>query len=638
MKEITVALMGNPNVGKTSLFNSLTGAHQYVANWPGVTVEKKIGTFKWQNYNVKVVDLPGIYTLDARSIDEKIAREFLISEKPDLVFNIVDGTNLRRNLYLTIQIMETGVKTLLILNQMDEVKNLNIKINTHELSKRLGIPVIETVATKGVDVDAIMKIALSDVVPVRYKIYPKELEELFSSLAQNIQNEKNLKVFPTRWLVISLVEGDSYTKQIVQGSNLNIEIKKDIPLKLAKARYDFIDSVVKQVEERPKEIWTITDALDHVFTHKILGIPIFISIMWMIFEFTFSISSPFSDLLSNGFSDLGNYARTIPGWIGSFIGDGLISGVGSVLTFVPLIFFLFFSMGILEDSGYMSRAAFLIDRIMHRFKLSGRAFIPLLLGFGCNASAIMTTRTLEGEKERLVSILINPFTTCSARLPIYAILSVVFFGAFGGFVIFSIYIVSIVVALSMAVLFNFLLKNKETTPLIIEMPRYKTPTVKSLAIYTWSRGKHFLRKAGGIILGATVVVWLLSNLPFNVRIQDSFAAQIGRTISPLFKPLGFDWHVTLALIFGGIAKEVTVTTLGTFANGNLEVFLGTILNPITAYALMLFALLYIPCVATQATMKMETGSYKWPILSVIWSLSLAYVVALLFEKIAYLVV
>ncbi|HEU24189.1 MAG: ferrous iron transport protein B [Mesoaciditoga sp.] len=638
MKEITIALIGNPNVGKTSFFNALTGSHQYVANWPGVTVEKKTGSFKWNDYNVKVVDLPGIYTLNARSIDERIARDFLINERPDLVFNIVDGTNLKRNLYLTIQVIETGVKTVLILNQMDEVKNLDIKIDTRELSKRLGIPVIETIATKGVDIDSIMKSALSDSSrQIRYEIYPKELEDLFSSISRDIQNHDELKKFPPRWLAISLIEGDDFAKSIVR-DHFAVPQEKDASLKIAKARYDFIDSVVKQVEQRPKEIWTITDALDHVFTHKILGIPIFISIMWMIFEFTFSISAPFSDLLSKGFDDLGSYAHLIPGWAGSLVGDGLISGVGSVLTFVPLIFFLFFSMGILEDSGYMSRAAFLIDRLMHRFRLSGRAFIPLLLGFGCNASAIMTTRTLEGEKERLISILINPFTTCSARLPIYAVISAAFFGAFGGFAIFSIYMISIVVALSMAIIFNFLLKNKETTPLIIEMPRYKTPTAKGLAIYTWSRGKHFLKKAGGIILGATVVVWLLSNLPFNAPIQDSLAAQIGKTIAPIFKPLGFDWHVTLALIFGGIAKEVTVTTLGTFANGNLEEFLGTILNPVSAYALMLFALLYIPCVATQATMKMETGSYKWPVFSVIWSLSLAYAVAFLFEKIAYLVI
>ncbi len=637
MKEITVALIGNPNVGKTSFFNALTGSHQYVANWPGVTVEKKTGFFKWNDYTVKVVDLPGIYTLNARSIDEQIARDFLINEKPDLVFNVVDGTNLKRNLYLTIQVIETGVKTVLILNQMDEVKNLDIKIDTRELSKRLGIPVIETIATKGVDIDGIMRSALSDSLrQIRYEIYPKELEDLISSLGREIQNDENLKRYPLRWLAISLIEGDNFARELVR-DRLVIHQEKDASLKIAKARYDFIDSVVKQIEERPKEIWTITDALDHVFTHKILGIPIFISIMWMIFEFTFSISAPFSDLLSNGFSELGNYAHLIPGWAGSLVGDGLISGVGSVLTFVPLIFFLFFSMGILEDSGYMSRAAFLIDRLMHRFKLSGRAFIPLLLGFGCNASAIMTTRTLEGEKERLISILINPFTTCSARLPIYAVISAAFFGAFGGFAIFSIYMISIAVALSMAIIFNFILKNKETTPLIIEMPRYKTPTVKGLAIYTWSRGKHFLKKAGGIILGATVVVWLLSNLPFGVPIQDSFAAQIGKAIAPIFKPLGFDWHVTLALIFGGIAKEVTVTTLGTFANGNLEHFLGTVLNPINAYALMLFALLYIPCVATQATMKMETGSYKWPIFSVIWSLSLAYGVAFVFEKIALVI-
>ncbi|MGC8544975.1 ferrous iron transport protein B [Athalassotoga sp.] len=640
MKEITIALMGNPNVGKTSLFNALTGAHQYVANWPGVTVEKKTGILKWKDYNVNVVDLPGIYTLNAKSIDEQVARDYLVNEKPDVIFNIIDGTNLRRNLYLTIQIIETGIKTVLIVNQMDEVKNLDIKIDTRELSKRLGIQVVETIATKGINVDDLMKFVFVQNEKTKYMIYPDDLENKFSSIQDLISKNQNLRSFPSRWLSIALEEKDSYAMSIAQKAGINLVnfSDKDIPLKIAKARYDFIDSIVKQIEVRPKEMWTLTDALDHVFTHKVLGIPIFISVMWMIFEFTFSVSMPLSDLLSKGFDTLGSYAHSIPGWFGSFIGDGLISGVGSVLTFVPLIFFLFFSMGILEDSGYMSRAAFLIDRIMHRFKLSGRAFIPLLLGFGCNASAIMTTRTLEGEKERLVSVLINPFATCSARLPIYVVLSAAFFGSLGGFAIFSIYLISIFVALTMAVVFNFILKNKENSPFIIEMPRYKLPTARGLGIYTWSRGKHFLKKAGGIILGATAVVWLLSNLPPNSSIGNSFAAQIGKTISPILAPLGFDWHVTLSLIFGGVAKEVTVTTLGTFANGNIESFLPTILNPVTAYALMLFALLYIPCAATQATMKMETGSYKWPIFSVIWSLSLAYATAFVFEKIAYLVI
>ncbi len=641
MNEIIIALAGNPNVGKTSLFNALTGSHQYVANWPGVTVEKKIGTLKWKDKIIKIVDLPGIYTLGARTIDEKVARDFLIDEKPDFVLNVVDATNLRRNLYLTIQLIETGARTSIVLNQMDEAQGLGIKINSEELSKRLGVNVIETVATRGIDIDDFMEKLFSRSYKVKYEIYPEEFENGFSKLQKIIQSKDDLKKYPARWLAINYVEKDTYVCSILEKHGIegvSLLFNEDMPLKISKARYDFIDSLLKQIEVRPKEIWTVSDAIDHVFTHRFLGIPIFISIMWMIFQFTFSISAPFSDLLSKGFDTLGSYAHSIPGWAGSFIGDGLISGVGSVLTFVPLIFFLFFAMGILEDSGYMSRAAFLIDRIMHKFKLSGRAFIPLLLGFGCNASAIMTTRTIEGEKERLVSILINPFTTCSARLPIYVVISAAFFGAFGGFAIFSIYMISIFVALLMAVIFNFILKNKESSPLIIEMPRYKLPTMKGLSIYTWSRGKHFLKKAGGIILGATAVVWLLSNLPFNTNIGDSFAAQIGKAVSPLLAPLGFDWHLSLALIFGGIAKEVTVTTLGTFANGSLETFLPKVLNPVSAYAFMLFALLYIPCVATQATMKMETGSYKWPIFSVVWSLSLAYATAFVFEKIAYLVV
>ena len=646
MKKIKVALVGNPNVGKTALFNALTGAHQYVANWPGVTVEKKTGKFTWKDYEIDVIDLPGIYTLRARSIDEKVSRDYLIQERPDVVFNVVDATNLNRNLYLTIQLSEMGLKTVLILNQMDQVKNMNIKINTSELEKRLGIRVIETVATKGVNIDEIMKVALDASPSVKYEIYPPQFEELIKKIETLSKGVLKDKSIPLRWLAVSFSEGDELARKILEDNNLLEEAEKllsenryqNASLVIARSRYNFISSTLKQVEVRPKESWTISDALDHVFTHKILGIPIFVSILWMMFQFAFSASTPLSDLIDLGFQALADYAHAIPGWVGSLIGDGIISGVGSVLVFVPLIFFMFFAMGVLEDTGYMSRAAFLIDRLMHKFKLSGKAFIPMILGFGCNASAIMTTRTIESEKERIISILINPFISCSARLVVYAVIAGAFFGKFAGLTIFSIYMVSIVFALTMAVVFSFLLKSKESSPLTMELPRYQLPTGRGLWIYMWSRGKHFLKKAGGIILGATVTVWFLSNMPWGANIQNSWAADIGKALAPIFAPLHFDWHITLALLFGGIAKEVTVTTLGTFAGGNLTAFLKTVLDPINAYALMLFVLIYIPCVATQAVMRMETGSYKWPILSVLWSLSSAYVIALLFETIGHLVV
>ncbi len=645
-KKIKIALIGNPNVGKTALFNALTGSHQYVANWPGVTVEKKTGKFSWKDYEVDVVDLPGIYTLRARSIDERVARDYLIQERPDVVLDVVDATNLSRNLYLTIQLSEMNLKTVLILNQMDQVENMNIKINTSELSKRLGIRVVETVATKGVDLNEIMEAALDTSLSVRYQIYPEPFEKLVKKIEEISKDELKNNDIPLRWLTLSFSEGDELAKKILEKGDLIKEVEKaaaaseyqNASLVIARSRYNFISSTLKQVEVRPKVSWTVTDALDHVFTHKILGIPIFVSILWMMFEFAFSSSSPLSDLIELGFNVLGGYAHAIPGWLGSLIGNGIISGVGSVLVFVPLIFFMFFAMGILEDTGYMSRAAFLIDRLMHRFKLSGKAFIPMILGFGCNASAIMTTRTIESEKERLISILINPFISCSARLVVYAVIAGAFFGKFAGLVIFSIYMISVVFALSMAVVFSFLLKSRESSPLTMELPRYQLPTGKGLWIYMWSRGKHFLKKAGGIILGATVLVWFLSNMPWGTNAQNSWAADIGKTLAPIFAPLHFGWHITLALLFGGVAKEVTVTTLGTFAGGNLSVFLKTVLDPINAYALMLFVLIYIPCVATQAVMHMETGSYKWPILSVVWSLSSAYVIAFLFETVGHLVV
>ncbi len=645
MPEFTAALVGNPNVGKTAFFNAITGAHQHVANWPGVTVEKKTGVLKWRDYTVNVVDLPGIYTLRARSLDERVSCDFLLKEKPDVVFNVVDATNLKRNLYLSMQLMEMDVKTVLILNQMDEVRNLNIDIDVSELSKRLGLKVVTTIAKRGVNIDEVMEAAMVPSPAVRYEIYPKELESALFTLEKAARENERLDGIPSRWLGVAFAEGDELAGEVARDAGIGDYAKElfglggqNMMLSIARSRYEFIEAIVKQIEKRPAENWTLTDALDHVFTHKVLGLPIFAAIMWMMFQFAFSASLPLSDLMQNGFDALAARVGGIHGWFGSLVGNGLISGVGSVLVFVPLIFFLFLSMGILEDSGYMSRAAFLIDKVMHKFKLSGKAFIPMILGFGCNASAIMTTRIIESEKERLISILINPFTSCSARLPIYAMLSAVFFGRFAGLTIFSLYIISIVFALIMAVILSYVLRTKESSPLVMEMPRYQSPTAKGLGIYTWGKGKHFLKKAGGIIAGATVAVWLLSNLPAGTAVGNSFAADIGKALAPLLAPLHFDWHIALSLIFGGIAKEVTVTTLGTFAGGNLHAFLPTILNPIDAYGLMLFALLYIPCAATQATMKMETGTYKWPIFSVVWSLGIAYAVTLAFETVARLAV
>ncbi len=660
MEGTLIALIGNPNVGKTTIFNALTGLKQHVGNWPGVTVEKKEGEFEHGGKRFHVVDLPGVYALTAYSIDEKIARDFIVREKPDLVVDIVDASNLQRNLYLTLQLLEIGANILVALNKIDLAEEKGIKIDPKELERGLGVPVVPMVASRGEGIkelkDAILKNLGRKPEPVRYPNFEPYIERLIRiiGLDGRLAEEYN-----PRWLAIKLLEGDEDAKGIIEGSPLRdeimrelIEVKKelqkkhgDIELAIADERYGIISKIAESSIVEREERMTFSEMLDEVLTHKYLGIPIFIGVMWAVFKFTFDVSAPFSDIIDGFFSWLGDSvgAHISNDALSSLLRDGIIAGLGSVLVFLPPIAFLFLAFSWLEDSGYMARAAFVMDRVMHRFGLHGKSVIPMIMGFGCNVPAIMATRTLEDEKDRLLTILVNPLMSCSARLPVYMLFAGAFFAGREGTAITSMYLLGIGLALVIAWLFRKAIFKGEPSYFIMELPPYNRPNWRAIIGATWSRTEKFLRKAGTIIFAGVVVVWLLSvtgpggylgseALENGALLSKSWVAVIGHALQLLFSPMGWDWRAGVALFFGFIAKEVVVGTLGVLYGVGEEnlphvIAASGTFTPVTAYAFMAFVLIYVPCVATIGAIKGEAG-WKWALFAVVYELILAYIVAL----------
>lgn len=699
-KKMTIALAGNPNSGKTTLFNALTGMHQHVGNYPGVTVEKKEGELKYKDYDITVVDLPGTYSLTAHSIDEVVARNFVIEEKPDVVIDIIDSSNLERNLYLATQFMELGVPLVLAFNMSDIASKQGLEIDKVKLSELLGAPIVFTVATKKIGINELLdevinlvekKTTLRRITPV----YGKEVEEEIRKIEALLLKDKELiQKYPSRWLVVKLLEGDSEVIKKIKESEYSDQIIKQVEKStahltnilgdapeaiIADGRYGFISGACSEAVKRNYEVrHTISDRIDKVLINRILGLPIFLGVMWLVFKFTFAASAPLCDWLDKGMGWLGDKIGgllTEGSAIKSLVVDGIIGGVGSVLSFVPIIFLLFLAMAFLEDSGYMARAAFIMDKLMHKIGLHGRSFIPMLLGFGCNLPAMMATRTIEDRKDRLVTILVNPFMSCGARLPVYTL----FIGAFfsekiAGNVLFSLYLLGIVVAIIMAKIFRRFLLKGPAAPFVMELPPYRVPTIKGLLIHMWERGAVYLKKAGTIIFAGCVLIWFLSNFPWNPqyskdydalieqakdnkemviqlenekaaeKLEKSYAGKLGRAIAPVFRPLGFDdWKVSVGLVGGFIAKEIVVGTLGTLhsigkadeESESLRQALqnetrpdgSKMFNPLVAYALMVFVLLYIPCVATIAVIKRETNSWRWPIFAAFYTTLVAWLIA-----------
>lgn len=645
---ITVALAGNPNIGKTTLLNALTGSRYSVGNWAGVTVEKKEAHLTHKNQAITLVDLPGTYSLSAYSLDESIARNYIVTENPDIILNIVDASNLERNLYLTLQLLELGKPVILALNMMDSAKKKGISIDLKKLSSTLKIPVVPIIAAKGTGLNDILNAIVTtnqtDCNPKPFNYNPS-IETLITDLQSQLTDMPSKYYAPNRWLALKLLEGDTGILETMRDINLNYHTTETIANTIIDEKYEYISQVVSTViHTNDTAQLTASEKIDRFVTHKWLGIPIFALIMFSIFYFTFTlVGDPLKDLLSvfftyvSGLAASGLSALGVASWLQSLILDGILNGVFGVLTFLPNIACLFIALTILEDSGYMARVAFIMDQIMKRIGLNGKAIIPMLLGFGCSVPAIMGARTLEDEKDRLTTILINPFISCSARLPIYTLFAAAFFPGKEAFVIFTLYMLGIVVAILVALIFKRTLFKSEPTPFIMELPPYHMPSFKNVWAQVWDKLQGFLIKAGTIIFAASAILWFLLNFNFSgpSEISASFGAMIGGLIAPIFTPLGFGtWQASLSLLAGITAKEVVVSNMliiyGLGDPSNIAAFhaaLAGSFTPLSAYSFLVFCLLYVPCVATIGTIRRETNSLKWTLFSVFYQTGVAWLVS-----------
>ena len=668
MKELIVGLAGNPNVGKTTVFNQLTGMRQHVGNWPGKTVERAEGSFKHGDYEYDVVDLPGNYALSAHSMEEIVSRDFIVDDDSDVIINVVDAANLERNLYLTVQMMELGANLVLALNMNDFAKKKDHIINIDLMSELLGFPVIEINAKNKEGFDELLTTvekASANPVDSSLKLsYGNELKEHLGELQELIEQDLNLLDVPSVWTAIKLLEKDSIVIQKVQQSSMSSKIMREVD-KVAKhlsdvydegaeevianARYAFIDGLMAEAVKRPAvEKETTTDKIDKIVTNRLLAPFIFLIIMWALFQLTFTIGAPFQDMIDELF---GVIAEWVGGFIAneylaSFICDGIIGGVGGVLTFLPIIILMFLFLSILEDCGYLARAAFTLDIVMHKIVgLHGKAFIPMILGFGCGVPAIMATRTMENEGDRMLAMMLVPFMSCTARLPIYAIFIGAFFAENQGNVLLAIYLLGIVVALIVAAILKRTMFKGLSTPFVMELPTYKIPSVKGVLLHTWEKVKGFLRKAGTIILACSIVLWILQNIyPWGgTEPQMSLLGMIGTVIAPIFTPLGFGtWQAAVAIIAGLAAKEVVVATFGTLAGmeeddeEGITSLIHDTFTPLSAFSFMAFTLLYTPCFAAIGAIKQETNSYKWALTMCGITLVTAYIVSFLIFNVGHL--
>jgi ferrous iron transport protein B len=659
-----VALAGNPNAGKTTVFNNLTGGRQHVGNWPGVTVEKKEGKSSGDGVDFSVVDLPGTYSLTAYSLEEVVVRDFLAGEKPDAVVNVVDASNIERNLYLTTQLQELGVPLIIALNMADVAESRGVEIDIPLLSELLGSPVVSMVGLRNRGTDE-LKATIGKTLRGEIKFrgvratYGREVEEEISKLEKAISSDDALRrefleKYSARWLSVKLLEEDerveedvervggpdSQVLEVLDGSRRHLLsiYGEDIETVVVDNRYGYVAGIVREAVRRQREGYeSRSDRIDNILTSRILGFPIFAVFMWLMFFVTFYFGKfpmHWIETLMRGLTNFVNTNVTSPVWLRSLLANGVIGGVGSVLVFLPQILIIFLCISILEDTGYMARAAFIMDRIMHWLGLHGKSFIPMVMGFGCNVPAVMATRTLESDKDRMITILVNPMMSCAARLPVYALFTAAFFAANQGTITFSIYVLGIVVAIAMAKLFRKTIFRGESEPFVMELPPYRWPTAKGTFVHMWERGSMFLRKAGTVILAGSVIVWILSYLPWGVAYgsPNSIAGMIGRFFEPLVKPLGFDWRAVVALMFGFFGKEIIVSTFGALLGTGMNKVamstkLHTIFTPLTAYTFMAFTLLYTPCLATVAVIRKETGSWKWAAFAIGYSLALAWLVA-----------
>ena len=658
-KEIVIALAGNPNSGKTTVFNELTGAHQHVGNWPGVTVERKEGTLVRHGHTFKIVDLPGTYSLSARSQEEVVARDFLIENHVDVIVNIVDAGNLERNLYLTTQLLELGIPMVVALNMVDMAERHGHKIHIDKFADLLGVAVVPTVAHKGEGMDAIIEQALTQAEcricdPPRSARHNPEVEIEISRLQDKLALRPDSNV-PIRWIIIKALEGDSTAMAKLAACSTNGEdaiteventrrhleahFGDDLEAIIADGRYGFIGGLLREaVTHTDIHDVTLSDKIDNIVLNRYLGLPIFLVLMWLTFKLTFDVGGIFANIFDHGITSFTAWLGAIlpPGPLTSLLVHGVVAGVGGVIIFLPNIVVIFVIISILEGSGYMARAAFLMDRTMHVLGLHGKSFIPMLMGFGCNVPAVMATRTLETYEDRILTILISPLMSCTARLPIYILFAGALFSQNGAWVIFSIYALGVILAVVSGKIFRKVLFPKSVSPFVMELPPYRMPTLKGTIIHVWERTSLFMSKAGTMVLAGSVIIWLMGSLPWGVDFgsSHSIVGHVGRLLEPFVRPLGLDWRAAVALLMGLSAKEIVVGTLsvmygfGHGANGEkgLQSSIAHAFTPLTAYTFMAISLIYTPCIATIAVIKRETNSWKWTLFSIGYSLVLAYVV------------
>lgn len=703
-KIINVALIGNPNCGKTSLFNFASGAHEHVGNYSGVTVDAKEGVFTQNGYTFRIVDLPGTYSLSAYTPEELYVRRHLVQEQPDVVINVVDASNLERNLYLTTQLIDMDVRMVIALNMYDDLEKSGNKFDHESLAGMIGVPIIPTISKTGFGIEALFNRVISvyeETDPILRHVhvnYGDTLEKYINALRKMLKRNGTVdKTYSKRYLAIKLLENDKEVKQYVQSlpetkpiletcnqysQQLEEMLKEDTETALTNARYGFISGALREtfVANKIKEV-SSTQIIDLFVTHKVLGFPLFIFFMWFMFEATFKLGEYPMQWIEWGVEQIGNFVRNFmpEGPLKDLLVDGIIGGVGGVIVFLPNILILYLFISFMEDSGYMARAAFIMDKIMHKMGLHGKSFIPLVMGFGCNVPAIMATRTIESRNSRMITMLINPLMSCSARLPVYVLLTGAFFAENASTVLLLMYSSGILLAVIVAKLFKRFLFSKEDVPFVMELPPYRMPTSKSILIHMWEKAKQYLHKMGGIILIASILIWFLGYFPreteqgkiYESQIehvnssntlsekektetvtelnrlknmehqQNSYIGRIGQAIQPALAPLGFDWKISVSLLSGMAAKEVVVSTLSVLYTGDSEDSQtlperlqadkdkegNPVFTPLVALSMMLFVLIYFPCVATVIAIVNESKSWKWGAFVIAYTCTLAWVVS-----------
>lgn len=668
MKEnLTIGFIGNPNCGKTTLFNAYTGANLKVANWPGVTVEKVEGAIKDHDLNIRLVDLPGTYSLTSYTMEEQVSRQFILSDEVDVIIDVADASALERNLYLTLQLLELGKPVVLALNMMDIVEKRGMEIDIHRLPEMLGILVIPVSARKRTGLDVLLHAAAHhkdctdlDCLIHHHKYMSKHQHDHHSEYAMvysdTIEDKIDLiiaelkKKYPDlpnyRWHAIKLLEQD---KEITGRYPVNLPrvIDRNYESDIINEKYDFIQEIIREVLVNKDRQEALTEKVDRALTHRFWSIPIFLGIMALVFFLTFTIGDWLKGYFELGIKGISTLAGNVLSSAGvnemvrSLLVDGIIAGVGGILTFLPNIFILFLALAFLEDSGYMSRVAYVMEGLMSKLGLSGRAFIPMILGFGCTVPAIMASRALENRRDRYKVMLITPFMSCSARLPIYILFAEMFFREHAMIVAYSMYLIGLVIAILVAAAIHLIDRRKSENYLLIELPEYKAPSSRTVAIYVWEKVKDYLSKAGTTIFVASIVMWAILNFGpqgYTTEMSGSFGSILGRVLVPFFAPLGLGfWQIAVALIAGVSAKEVVVSSCAVLFGvpninsgegmNTLVGILGTVgFGQLNAFCLMVFCLLYIPCMATLATIKKESGSWKWTGFTALFQLAVAWVV------------